>query len=197
MAVLNLARCTACGAEMTAENLNRLVWNARDAGWVVEVSEQQWGPTFVCPRHFDNPDVTTKLGGPGIKWEAFCYTCDWSQEFWTEDEAKKEKTRHDCDDWMDTQPDIKIMSPEQRREAAEKNETYRIKNAERRVAEKKAADAEANRVLWLESEVERLTAALDKHNSSWKRVFGRLFRRHTPITQEVHVMPNQNGGHRG
>lgn len=175
MAVLNLARCTACGAEMTAENLNQLVWNARDAGWVVEANGN-WGPTFVCPRHFDDPEVTTKLGGFGPKWLAFCHTCDWDQEFWTEDEAKKEKARHDCEDWMDIQPDVTIKSPAQQREDAETSETYRIKNAKRRLDEKMAAEAEVRYVAFLESEVERLTAALDKHNSFWKRAFGRLFR---------------------
>ena len=166
---LNTARCRACPAEFTAQNWFEVVWTARELGWVVDKDE-----TFVCPRHLEDPDVTTLKPGPGIKWLAFCHTCDWEEEFWTEDEAKAEKRKHDCDDWMETWPDVHLKSPQERLEERRRSEEYRIKRDEALRAEKEEVERRATYVASLEDEIVRLSALLDKKNSPWKRVFGRL-----------------------
>lgn len=171
MPVLNTARCRACPAELEAENWFQVVWTARESGWVVDKDEQ-----FVCPRHLEDPDVTTSLGGPGIKWLAFCWTCDWEQEFWTEEEAKAEKRKHDCEDWRDDFPDVHIKSPQQRLEESKRSDEYRVKRDKELREEKLEQDRHAAYVSYLEDEIVRLSALLDKKNSFWKRVFGRRSR---------------------
>ena len=101
--LLTTLRCAAarCGQEFNQEVPRwHLLLFARDAGWSFSDDEElAW-----CPDH--GPDA------PGTRevWVVGCYTCDFEEEFKSEDEAKSEHSFHECE------ADTWIWTPEQARE---------------------------------------------------------------------------------
>lgn len=75
-----------------------LIETARDNGWTVSRDEMAY-----CPEHGPQPDVTGH-------WVVGCWTCDFEEEFDSEEEAKNEWRDHECE------PDTWIHDPEKVRD---------------------------------------------------------------------------------
>jgi hypothetical protein len=73
-----------------------IVEHARDIGWSFDRSEERaW-----CPLHEEEAI-------PDVVWVVGCYTCDFEEDFRSEEEAKDEYMQHDCE------PDTYIWNPDE------------------------------------------------------------------------------------
>ena len=106
--LLTTLRCAAtrCPNEFSEEVPRwHLLLFARDAGWTSSDDEE----LFWCPEH--GPD------SPGVrdKWVVGCWTCDYEEEFDSEEEAKNEWSMHECeaDTWIHDPEKVRDMEARQ------------------------------------------------------------------------------------
>lgn len=117
--LLDTFRCAQqdCFNEFT-QNVDswHLVLFAQDAGWTFSDDEEfTW-----CPEH------SPESGGVRDKWVVGCYTCDFEEEFDSEEDAKYEHTFHECesDTWI-RDPE-KVREMEARQAARRSVQTARV-----------------------------------------------------------------------
>lgn len=142
--LLDTIRCSAfrCPREFT-EGVSRwhLIEDAKDLGWSFSDDEElAW-----CPDH-DQEDRFN----PNHVWVVGCYTCDFEEEYSTEEEAKDEYTLHECE------PDTWIRNPEKVRDMAA-----------RQAAKRSVETAQVNAAL---SEAAAKQDRIESYANQWLRI---------------------------
>ena len=121
---------------MNVATWHRLLF-AKDAGWTFSHDEElTW-----CPEHSPESGVVER-------WVVGCYTCDFEEEFDSEEDAKYEWSNHECeaDTWI-RDPE-KVRDMEARQAARRAVQTVRVNATLSEAAEHQARIEElANR--WL------------------------------------------------
>ena len=113
---------------------------AREAGWSFDRTEDRaW-----CPDHAEDAYV------PGLTWVVGCYTCDFEEEFDSEEDAKYEYNQHECE------ADTWIWDPEKVADIAK-----------RRTAKRAVQTAKVNATL---SEVAAKQERLEEFATRWLRI---------------------------
>ena len=93
-----------------------LLAEARDLGWVILEDDET---RALCPEHANG---AVRAGGA---WVVGCYSCDFEEEYDSEEDARYELAEHECE------PDTYIRSPEEMARKAEKREQWNEERVER------------------------------------------------------------------
>jgi hypothetical protein len=134
--LLDTIRCSTpgCFNEFTEDLPSwHLILFAKDAGWTFSDDEEKtW-----CPEHAEDHDPF----GLEAVWVVGCRTCDFEEEYDSEEEAKNEYTGHECES------DTWIWKPDEVRVHQERRAHALQVHAERRAAEEKVAKASFDRAM--------------------------------------------------
>jgi hypothetical protein len=119
------------------------------AGWTISDDEEKtW-----CPEHSENHDPF----GLELKWVVGCRTCDYEEEYDSEEDAKNDYTLHECE------PDTWIWKPEEVQAHQERRAHNRLVYAEKKAAEDAVAKASFDRAMAEQDRIHRWA-------SNWLRI---------------------------
>jgi hypothetical protein len=142
--LLDTIRCNTprCFNEFT-ESASRwsLLEDAIDAGWTVsEDDEKAW-----CPEHSEDRDPF----GLESVWVVGCRTCDYEEEYDSEEDAKNDYTLHECES------DTWLWKPEEVRVNHERRAQAQMVWAEKKAAEDVVAKAAFDRAMAEQDRIHR------------------------------------------